>query len=266
MKGGYNMVYGNALTFRKEENIGIITLNKPESFNLVGAEFLYELDEIQNDIEKDESIQGLLIHALGEHFSAGIDFNTLQEFDSSTAVKKLTWLQRIYGRWQEWPFVVIVAMQGMCLGSAAELSLGCDIRIASDDVRISMPEVRFNVAPDMGGTCRLTRLVGTGQAKRMLLLCEEINAQEALRIGFVEKVVPKDKLYETAFKLTRRAAALPPAGINFAKKGINMAAESSVYAALMFEQAQSCYCMNTEDKKEGIASFFEKRKPVYKGK
>lgn len=259
------MAYGNALAFTKEGNVGIITLNKPESFNLVSAEFFYELDEIQNDIEKDESIQGLLIHARGDHFSAGIDFNTLQEFDSRMAVKKLTWLQRIYGRWQEWPFVVIVAMQGMCYGSAAELSLGCDIRIAADDVRICMPEVRFNVAPDMGGTARLTRLVGSGQAKRLLLCCEEIDAQEALRIGFVEKVVPKENLYETAFKLVRRTSGLPPAGINFAKKGINMAAESSVYAALMFEQAQSCYSMNTEDKKEGIASFFEKRKPAYKG-
>lgn len=260
------MAYGNALTFHKEEDIGIITLNKPDSYNLVGEEFLYELDEIQNDIEKDPTIKGVLIHALGDHFSAGIDFNTLDSFDSSQGMRQLTWLQRIYGRWQEWPFVVIIAMQGMCLGSAAELSLGCDIRIAADDVRISLPEVRFNLSPDMGGTCRLTRLVGTGQAKRLLLLCEEIGAEEALRIGFVEKVVPKDKLYESAFKSIRRVAGLPPAGINFAKKGINMAAESSVYAALMFEQAQSCYCMNMEDKKEGIASFFEKRKPVYTGK
>jgi len=180
-------------------------------------------------------------------------------------VRKLTWLQRLYGRWQEWPFVVICAIQGMCFGSACELALGCDIRIAADDARIWMPEVRFNISPDMGGTSRLTKLVGTGQAKRMLLLCEEIDAQEALRIGFVEKVVPRDKLYETAFKLARRTTGLPPAAINFAKKGINMAAESSVYAAQMFEQAQSCYGLNSKDKMEGINSFFEKRKPVYTG-
>ena len=259
------MAYGETIAFSKEDKVGIITLNRPDIFNIVSDKFLYELDEIQNDIEKDESIGAVLIQAKGDHFSAGIDFNTLQNFPAKEAVKKLTWLQRIYGRWQEWPFVVIVAMQGMCYGSACELALGCDIRIAAEDARIWMPEVRFNISPDMGGTAKLTKLVGTGQAKRMLLLCEEIDAQEALRIGFVEKVVPKDKLYETAFKLARRTTGLPPAAINFAKKGINMAAESSVYAAQMFEQAQSCYGLNSKDKQEGINSFFEKRKPVYTG-
>jgi enoyl-CoA hydratase len=206
------MAYGDALTFTKEDNIGIVTLNKPESFNLVSEQFLYELDDIQNDIEKDDSIRGILIHARGDHFSAGIDFNSLKDFDSKRAIRQLTWLQRIYGRWQEWPFVVIAAIQGMCFGSAAELTLGCDLRIASEDVRLCVPEVRFNLSPDMGGTARLTRLVGTGQAKRLLLCCEEVDAQEALRIGLVEKVVPKDKLYETAFKLLRPDHAAPPGG------------------------------------------------------
>ncbi len=257
---------GKALLFIKENGIAIITLNRPEGFNLVGQDFLYELEEIQNEIAKDKEIKAVIINANGDHFSAGVDLGYLRTVNSEFIMDNLTWLQKLYGRWQEMPIPVIAAIHGLCYGSATELILGCDIRIAAKDTRISIPEVRFGLSPDMGGTVRLTQLVGMGQAKRLILGCEEVDADEAFAIGLVEIVVEREKLMERAMKLAKRIASMPPAAIKFAKMGINLANESSLSAGLMFEQAQSTYCCGTEDQNEAIDSFFEKRKPVFKNK
>lgn len=260
------MSIGERLTYEKDGPIGIITLNAPQNFNLVNRVMFKELDEIEEEIDNDKSLLGVVIKSTGDHFSAGVDLSMLRDVDSQFIMNNLAWLQRLYGRWQEMPIPVVAAVQGLCYGSAMELILGCDIRIASQDARFSIPEVRFGLSPDMGGTTRLTHLVGIGQAKRLILGCEEIDAQEAFHIGLVEIVVEKEKLEERAMKLAKRMAGMPPAAIRFAKKGINLANESSVAASLLFEQAQSTFCCGTEDQNEGIDAFFEKRKPVFKGK
>ncbi len=256
----------DAVKFIKEDAIGIITFDKPESYNLVGPNVLYELEAIQQEIEKDKSLRAIVINAEGDHFSAGVDLSFLRTVDSNFIMENLTWLQGLYSKWQELPMPVIAAIQGLCYGSATELILGCDIRIASKDVRISIPEVRFGLSPDMGGTVRLTQLVGMGQAKRLIIGCEEIGAEEAFAIGLVEIVVEKEELQERALKLAKRISYMPPAAVRFAKKGINLANESSVSAGLLFEQAQSTYCCGTEDQNEAIDAFFEKRHPVFKDK
>ncbi|MDD3894666.1 MAG: enoyl-CoA hydratase/isomerase family protein [Syntrophomonadaceae bacterium] len=260
------MAPGDWFIFEMIDNVAVLTLNHPESMNIVNQELFYEMHEMQNKIEADPSIRAVVIKANGPHFSAGIDLNLLKSVDSQFVAENLNFLQRLYGRWQEWHIPVIAAVHGICYGSAVELILGCDVRVASDDLRISIPEVRFGLSPDMGGTVRLTQLVGMGQAKRMILGCEELNAQEALQIGLVEIVVPREKLEERAIKLARRMAGMPPMAIRFAKRGINLANESSLAAGLAFEQAQSVFCCGTEDQTEAINSFFEKRKPEFKGK
>ncbi len=253
-----------ALLLTKENSIAIITLNRPEAFNLVSQDLLLELDAIQEDIIKDKSIRAVVINADGDHFSAGVDLNFLRTVTSQFVMDNLTWLQRLYGKWQEMPIPVIAAIHGLCYGSATELILGCDIRIAAKDARIAIPEVRFGLSPDMGGTVRLTQLVGMGQAKRLIIGCEEVDADEAYAIGLVEIVVERDQLMERALKLAKRMANMPPAAVKFAKMGINLANESSLSAGLLFEQAQSSYCCGTEDQNEAIDAFFEKRKPVFK--
>lgn len=260
------MSTGKALLYTKEDSIAVITLNRPEAFNLVGQDFLRELDEIQEEISKDKSVRAVVINANGDHFSAGVDLKFLRTVNSEFIMDNLDWLQRLYGRWQEMPIPVIAAIHGLCYGSATELILGCDIRVAAKDARISIPEVRFGLSPDMGGTVRLTQLVGMGQAKRLILGCEEVDADEAYAIGLVEIVVEREKLMERAMKLAKRIASMPPAAVRFAKRGINLANESSVSAGLLFEQAQSTYCCGTEDQNEAIDSFFEKRRPVFKNK
>lgn len=260
------MSYGKHLTFKREGNIGIITLDDARGFNLVGKDFLYELDEIQKEINSDRDLRVIVITANGNNFSAGIDLKFLQGASSQFVMDNLVWLQNLYSFWQELPIPVIAAINGLCYGSASELILGCDIRIASDDAKFSLPEVRFGLSPDMGGTTRLTHLVGIGQAKRLIMGCEEIDAEEALRIGLIEILVKKEELKERAMKLAHKMASFPPIGLRFAKKGINLARESSVEAGLLFEQAQSTVCCGTEDLHEAVTAFLEKRKPELKGR
>lgn len=254
------------LLFHRDGAVAIVTLNQPDKLNVVNEEFLRQLEDIQNAIDADTSIRAVVINANGEHFSAGIDLKLLQQVSSQFVLDKLVWLQRLYSRWQDMPVPVIAAIQGVCYGSGVELILGCDIRIASEDARLSIPEVAFGLSPDMGGTTRLTQLVGMGQAKRLILGCDVIDSQEALRIGLVEIVVPKEQLNERALKMAHKMAGLPPVAVRFAKKGINLANESSVAAGLLFEQAQSAFCCGTEDQNEAISAFFEKRRGVFYGK
>ena len=260
------MSYGKHLAFRKDGKIGIITLDNAKGFNLVGTDFLYELEEIQKEITADHDLGGIVINANGEHFSAGIDLKFLKGVSSQFIMDNLVWLQKLYSFWQELPIPVIAAVHGFCYGSATELILGCDIRIAADNAKFSIPEVRFGLSPDMGGTTRLTHLVGMGQAKRLIMGCEEIDAEEALRIGLIEILVKQEELNKRVMKLANKMANFPPAAIRFAKKGINLANESSVETGLLFEQAQSTYCCGTEDLREGVTAFLEKRSPVFKGR
>ena len=258
------MSYGKHFNYVKEDTIGIVTLCNPKGFNLVAGEaFFRELYEIQEILEEDKSLRAVVINAEGDHFTAGVDLNTLLQADSQWIMDRLVWLQRLYSRWQEFPFPVVAAVQGICYGSGVELILGCDIRIAADNARFSIPEVKFGLAPDMGGTAKLTHLVGIGQAKRMIMGCDEINAEEALRIGLIEILVKKEELNDRAMKMAQKMANLPPGAMRFAKKGINLANESSVAASLLFEEVQSTYCCGTQDQNEGIKSFFEKRKPEF---
>lgn len=259
------MSYGKHLSYNKEGNIGVVTLCNGKGFNLVNDQFFIELDEIQQVIDKDKSLRVIVLNAEGDHFSAGVDVSFLLKGNSPWIMDNLVWLQSLYSRWQDLPIPVVSAVQGLCYGSAVELILGCDIRIAAENARFAIPEVRFGLSPDMGGTTRLTQLVGMGQAKRLIMGCEEINAEEALRIGLVEIMVPLEELNERTMKLAKKMSYLPPVAQRFAKKGINLANESSVSAGLQFEQAQSTFCFGTEDMKEGVTAFIEKRKPSFKG-
>ena len=252
------------LKYEKEGNVGIVTLDNPQKLNMVGEKFLDELEQIQKGIYADKSLRGMAIVANGSNFSAGIDITYLQTVGSRFIKDSLEWLQGLYSFWQKLPYPVVAGVQGYCIGSGIELILGCDIRVAGESAKFSLPEVRFGLAPDMGGTSRLTKLVGVGQAKRLILLCEEIEASEALRIGLVEKVVPDERLTESVMKMVRTMSTFPPSGLRFAKKTINVAQDSSLAASLLMEEAQSTYCCGTQDLLEATTAYIEKRKPAFR--
>jgi len=248
-----------------EPGIAVLSLNRPEKWNAVNLDMLTNLEKIQDHVISDKEIKAVLIRAAGRHFSVGMDLETLQEFDYGFILDKISWLQYVYSRWQEMSIPVIAAVQGYCIGSGVEMVLGCDIRIAADNARLRLPEVSLGLAPDMGGTTRLTKLIGTGQAKRMIMGCEEIKAEEAYKMGLVEILVGEEELNSRAVSLAKKMALHPPIAMRWAKKGINLAQDNSTAASLLFEQAQSAACFGSEDLREAIAAFVEKRKPDFKG-
>ena len=248
------MFEGKYFLFQLENGIGTLTLNRPP-FNIFEAGFYVELGEVEDYIQKQEGIRCVIINANGKCFSAGIDLNYLQNVTSQYVLDHLPWLQRIYGFWQEQNYPVIAAVQGLCTGSGMEFILGADIRIASEDAKFSLPEVQLGLSPDMGGTSRLTRLVGIGQAKRIIIGGEEIGAEEAQRIGLVEVVVPLEELNARAMKMAKTIARSPEAAVRFAKKGINLTDEGGLRAGQIFEQAQSTYCCGTEDLQKCVAGY-----------
>ena len=248
------MFEGKYFLFNLEKGIGTLTLNQPP-YNIFEAGFYVELGEVEDYISKQEGIRCVIINANGKCFSAGIDLNYLQNVSSSYVLDHLPWLQRIYGFWQEQNYPVIAAVQGLCVGSGLEFILGADIRIASEDARFGLPEVQLGLAADMGGTSRLTRLLGIGQAKRLALTGEQIDAAEAKAIGLVEIVVPAEELNERAMKMAKGIARSPEAAVRFVKKGINATDEGGLRAGQMFEQAQSTFCCGTQELQQAVAAY-----------
>ena len=229
------MFEGKYFLFSQEKGVGVLTLNRPP-LNIFDMGFYEELGEVETHIEHEETQpRCLIINANGSCFSAGIDLNYLLTVN----------------------YPVIAAIQGLCVGSGLEFILGADIRIAAENAKFALPEVQLGLAADMGGTSRLTRLVGMGQAKRLALTGEQIDAAEALRIGLVEVVVPAEELSERAMKMAKGIARSPAAAVRFAKKGINATDEGGLRAGQMFEQAQSTYCCGTEDLKQSVKVYME---------
>lgn len=251
------------ITLEFRDKIAFLTLCDPKGLNLENLEMAQALAQKQEEIAQNKEIRAVVLWSSVNNFSAGAALNFLQEVNSRFIKDNLNFLQRVFSRFQELPVPVICAINGLCYGGGLELALSCDIRVASKDARLSMPEVRFGFTADQSGTTRLTKLLGIGKAKKMILLCEEIDAEEAYRIGLVEYLVEKEELHSFAEKLARRVASFPPSGVRFGKIGVNVAAEGNTYAALMFEQAQSIYCFGTKDKDEAVKAFIEKRKGVF---
>ncbi|OGO79643.1 MAG: enoyl-CoA hydratase, partial [Clostridiales bacterium GWC2_40_7] len=196
-----------------------------------------------------------------------IELSYLHRASSRDVIKKLPMFQSAYSKWEDMPIPVIASIQGYCFGNATELILACDLRIASKNAAFAIQEVKVaGLAPDFGGTTRLPRLVGLGQAKRLIMTGEKINAEEAYRIGLVEYLAEENDLYQETMRLAVNLASQPPIGMMMAKKGLNLAFESSRMASMQFEQVQAMFCCQTEDQKESLAAILEKRAPVFKGK
>ena len=256
----------DVMKLAKDGHIATISFSDPNGLNLMSKEFIMALAGLQEEIARDNQLRAVIIRSEGAHFSAGVDLTFLKTVDSRFIKDNLNFLQRTFSRFQEIHIPVIAAIKGFCLGGGLELALSCDIRIAAEGATLALPEVKFGLAADQTGTTRLTKLVGIGQAKKLSLCTEMIDAAESYRIGLVEYLVKPEELDGKAIQLAKRISNLPPSAVRFSKMGINVAAEGNTYAALMFEQAQSIYCFSTEDKNEAVDAFLEKRKPVFHDK
>jgi enoyl-CoA hydratase len=256
------------LVYEKSDGIAYVYLNRPKALNTFNAQTLADFETVQDDLFADESIRVVILAAKGKLFSAGIDISMLGTGSDSPsfAARYVHKLQEYYTRWEKLPMPVICAIHGVCIGGSIENALSCDMRVCTAGATFSLPELNMGMSPDMGGTQRLTRAVGPSQAKRLIMTADFIDAQEALRIGLVDFVVPDEELMDFATKLARRIADKPPLGVMVAKKAVNIAAEAPMGVGLQFEQLGSCFLFGTEDFKEGPRAFMEKRKPDFKGR
>lgn len=250
-----------------EEGIAIVTIDNPPSLNALNAATLTQLDRIFDQLAANPEVKGVIITGGGEKsFVAGADINEFLQVTGETAPAFMARGQRIFDKIEAFDRPVIAAVNGFALGGGNELALCCDLRIAAENALFGQPEVNLGIIPGYGGTQRLPRLIGPGKAKEVIFADERISAQEALRIGLVERVVPKGQAVEEAKKLLKRILTKGPVAIKMAKKAINEGLGMSLRGGLDLEGQCQGVCFGTEDKNEGARAFLEKRPAQFKGK
>lgn len=255
------------LILEKNDGIATVTINRKEKGNCWTMQLYQEFEQVQKELHDDDSIRVIVLTGAGNTaFCGGIDISLLGMGNPEFVGKLLPWLQSVNTGWETHSKPVIAAINGSSIGGGVELALACDIRVASDKARFALPEVRVGLSPDMGGTQRLTKIIGPSQAKRFALTGVSIDAAEAARIGLVDVVVPADQVMEEALKMARKITYNAPLAVKYAKKAINLATESSMAVGMLYEELASTFCFGTEDKNEALQSFIEKRPPVYKSK
>jgi len=255
------------LIYEKKENIGLLTINRPEKMNAISQELTAELSQLLDEIEKDEKLRVLVITGAGDKaFVAGADIKELVDRDARLGRRVSRERQEIFSRIENLHVPVIAAVNGYALGGGLELALACSIRICSEKAQFGAPEVKLGIIPGDGGTQRLPRLVGQGRAMEMIITGDFIDAQEAHRIGLVNKVFPSEKLMDEAMELAQKIASRPPLAVRYAKEAVNRSQEGDSASGFALESYLHALSCTTEDKKEGVAAFLEKRKGKFKGK
>ncbi len=255
------------LIYEKKENIGLLTINRPEKLNAISNELISELKKLLDEIENDEELRALILTGAGDKaFVAGADIKELVDRDARLGRRVSQERQEIFSRIENLPVPVIAAVNGYALGGGLELALACSIRICSEKAQFGAPEVKLGIIPGDGGTQRLPRLVGLGRAMEMILTGDFIDAQEAYRIGLVNKVLPQEELMDKAMELAEKIASRPPLAVRFAKEAVNRSQEGDAASGFALESYLHALSCTTEDKKEGVSAFLEKRKGKFKGK
>ncbi len=250
----------------EEKGLGTLYIDRQEALNALNIDVLSELRDVLKQVEARDDIRVLILTGAGERaFVAGADIKEMlpltpletREFASlGHEVTRL--LERI-----EKP--VIAAINGYALGGGCELALACDIRIASENARIGLPEVGLGIFPGFGGTQRLTRLLGRGRASELIFTGDPVEAKEAERIGLVNRVVPADRLLEEVKALGRKLTQRGPLGLRLAKNAIHQSQETGLSSGLAYEVEAFSLVHSTEDKVEGLKAFTEKREPTFRG-
>lgn len=250
-----------------EEGIAVVTIDNQPALNALNAPTLTQLDQIFDSLAKNPEVKGVIITGGGERsFVAGADISEFLQIKGNAAVGFMARGQRIFDKIEAFDRPVIAAVNGFALGGGNELAMCCDIRIAAENAIFGQPEVNLGMVPGYGGTQRLPRLIGPGKAKEIIFADERINAQEALRIGLVQRVVPKGQTVEEAKKFLKKIMGKGPVAIKMAKKAMNEGLKMSLREGLDLEAQCNGVCFGTEDKDEGARAFLEKRPAKFKGK
>ena len=248
-----------------EAPVATVTINRPDKLNALNAETKAELKSLFTEIKNDNAVDVVVLTGAGEKaFVAGTDIKELTVLNSVTGKEFSSKGQEVFDLIENLGKPVIAAVNGYALGGGCELALACHIRIASANAKFGQPEVNLGIIPGYGGTQRLARLIGRGRAMELILTGVQIDAEEALRIGLVNKVVPPTELLTTATKLARQIADKGQVAIRMALKAVNMTQEATLSDGQQLEASLFGVCCDTADFKEGAAAFLEKRMPRFK--
>jgi enoyl-CoA hydratase len=255
------------LILEKKEKIAIVTINRPKVLNALNTETLLELDLAIEAISKDNEVYVVILKGGGEKaFVAGADI--LEMKDMKTNEGRLLGIlgNKVFRKLELLDKPVICAIQGFALGGGCELSLACDIRIASKKARFAQPEVGLGITPGFGGTQRLARLIGESKAKELIFTARIVDAEEALRIGLVNCVVESESLMKETLDLASKIAEQAPMAVRFCKTAINRGIQCDIDTGIMYESEIFAQCFSTEDQKEGMNAFIEKRQKHFKNR
>ncbi|MBC8313169.1 MAG: enoyl-CoA hydratase/isomerase family protein [Candidatus Cloacimonetes bacterium] len=251
------------LIVKKDGKIGIITIHRPEVLNAVNIETILEIEKAMHDFDDDKNVYVIIITGEGKSFVSGSDISRLAKMDSLQARKYSQIGQRVFDFIENVEMPVIAAINGFALGSGCELAMACDIRIASEKAKLGQPEVKLGLIPGHAGTQRLARLVGTGKAKELIFTGDVIDANEAFRIGLVNKIVESESIFEEVKNMAKKIIAVGPNAVRIAKTVINRGIDANSKTANSYEMEAFSILFSTDEAKEGLKAFLEKRKPNF---
>lgn len=260
---GEHMAYKNILAETRGK-VGLITLNRPDTYNALSTEMVVELVDAVNKFDQDKKIGCMTLTGSEKAFAAGADIKEM--------VKKKfadTYLDNFMSVWDELTLArkpLIAAVAGYALGGGCEVAMMCDFIIAAENAQFGQPEIKLGVTPGAGGSQRLTRFIGKSKAMDMCLTGRMMDAEEAERSGLVSRVVPLDKLMEDTLKIAEGIADLSPQAVLMTKESVNRSYETTLSEGVRFERRLFQSLFSTKDQKEGMAAFIEKREPQFQGK
>lgn len=253
------------LLYSVSDRIATITVNRPDKLNALSAALIGELGTAIDAAVADPSVGGVILTGAGRAFVAGADISELAGQTPMGAVARARRGQEIFGRFERSPKPTIAAVNGFALGGGCELAMACHLRIASEFAKFGQPEARLGIIPGYGGTQRLPRLVGTGRALQLLMTAEVIDANEAYRIGLVNKVVPGADLLPTTSAMLTAMMANGPLAVRACIDAVVRGQDMSLGDALAYEAAHFGTLSSTGDMAEGMQAFLEKRVPGFSG-
>jgi Enoyl-CoA hydratase/carnithine racemase len=255
------------LQYEVADGLARVTVNRPAKLNALNATVIAELDETIAAIERDSAVRGVLVTGSGpKAFVAGADIDEIAQQGTLDGKARALEGQRVFRRVERLGKPVVAAVNGFALGGGCELAMACHLRVASENARFGQPEVKLGIGPGYGGTVRLPRLVGRGRALELLLTGQMIDAQEAHRIGLVNRVVPADRLLAESEGLLRTILENGPLAVRACLEAVDAGLYMGLDEALLLEANLFGLLSGTADMREGTAAFGEKRKPVFEGR
>lgn len=252
------------LKYTKDGDIGIVTISRPKAMNALNTDLLVELGKVADLAAEDKNLKIIIFTGEGKAFVAGADIAEMRDFNSEQGREWGELGAGVFNKIEKLKIPSIAAVNGFALGGGCELAMCCDIRVASDSAKFGQPEVGLGITPGYSGCVRLPRLVGPAKAKELIYTGDIITAAEAERIGLVNKVVAPDQLMESAMELARKIASRAQLAVRYSKMAINRGLETDMETAIVFENQIFALCFATEDQKEGMTAFIEKRNADFK--